>query len=451
MSKPLTRGLGLLQATSLNVANMIGIGPFITIPLFLGKMGGPHAMIGWLVAAVLVICDGLVWAELGAALPGSGGSYHFLRETFGRYRLGRIMPFLFIWQFLVTGTLELASGYLGAAGFLTYVLPQLAPTTGTPSYLAALNWLAAGAAIAMTLLACRHVRAIGWLAVTLCTGTIITVLTIILSGVANFDPTLITIPEGAWTLDGRFAAGLAGAMLIAVYDYLGYYNVCHVGEEVRDPGRTIPRAILISIVIVASVYLTMNISLIGVIPWQQAVDPQNIASKNIAAAFVEKIYGSWAAWVITALILWTALAGVFVMTVGYSRIPFAAARNGDFFAVFGRLHSTGNYPLVALLFIGGLTALFCFFPLQLVIDATVTVRIAVVFIGQIAALHLLRKTRPDVPLPFRMWLYPIPSLVALSGWIFLLLWSDPTALYVALAVNGAGIIAFCVWHWTRFR
>jgi amino acid transporter len=441
MSKPLTRGLGLLQATSLNVANMIGIGPFITIPMFLAAMGGPHAMIGWGIAAVLVVCDGLVWAELGAALPGSGGSYHFLRETFGRYRLGRIMPFLFIWQFLVTGTLELASGYLGAAGFLTYVLPELKPTPETPSYLAALNWLAAGAAIAMTLLACRHVRGIGWLAVGLCAGTIVTVLVIIISGVANFNPALITVPEDAWTLDGRFAAGLAGAMLIAVYDYLGYYNVCHVGEEVRDPGRTIPRAILISIVIVATVYLTMNVSLIGVIPWQQA-----IASQNIAAEFVEKIYGSWAAWVITALILWTALAGTFVMTVGYSRIPFAAARNRDFFPIFGRLHPTGNYPWVALFFIGGLTALFCFFPLKLVIDATVTVRIAVVFIGQIAALHLLRKARPDVPMPFRMWLYPIPSLIALAGWIFLLLWSDPTALYVALTVNGAGILAFWVWQ-----
>jgi amino acid transporter len=311
----------------------------------------------------------------------------------------------------------------------------------TPSYSSPLNWLAAGAAIAMTLLACRHIRGVGWLAVALCTGTIVTVLTIILSGIVNFNPKLITIPEDAWTLDGRFAAGLAGAMLIAVYDYLGYYNVCHVGEEVRDPGRTIPRAILISVVIVASIYLTMNVTLIGVIPWQEA-----IASKNIAAQFVEKIYGSWAAWIITALILWTALAGTFVMTVGYSRIPFAAARNGDFFNIFGRLHPAGNYPWVALLFIGGLTALFCFFPLQLVIDATVTVRIAVVFIGQIAALHVLRKARPDVPLPFRMWLYPIPSLIALAGWLFLLLWSDATALYVALAVNGAGIFAFWVWQ-----
>jgi amino acid transporter len=173
---------------------------------------------------------------------------------------------------------------------------------------------------------------------------------------------------------------------------------------------------------------------------------QAIESKNIAAEFVESIYGSWAAWLITALILWTALAGVFVMTVGYSRIPYAAARNGDFFTIFGRLHPVGNYPWVALLFIGGLTATFCFFPLQLVIDATVTVRIAVVFIGQIVALHLLRSTRPEVKMPFRMWLYPLPSLVALAGWIFLLVWSDPTALYVALAVNGAGIVAFCAWR-----
>ena len=119
---PLARGIGLVQATSLNVANMVGVGPFITIPLFVAAMGGPQALVGWIVAAVLVLCDGLVWSELGAALPGSGGTYHFLREIYGRYRGGRLIAFLFIWQFLISGTLELASGYIGAAGYLAYAV-----------------------------------------------------------------------------------------------------------------------------------------------------------------------------------------------------------------------------------------------------------------------------------------------------------------------------------------
>ena len=117
------RGIGLVQATSLNVANMVGVGPFITIPLFIAAMDGPQAMIGWIAGAVLVLCDGLVWSELGAALPGSGGTYHFLREIYGRYRGGRLIAFLFIWQFLHqrhAGTGLAATS--AAANYLAYAL-----------------------------------------------------------------------------------------------------------------------------------------------------------------------------------------------------------------------------------------------------------------------------------------------------------------------------------------
>lgn len=250
--KPLSRELGVLQATALNVANMVGIGPFITIPLFISAMQGPHAMIGWIIAGVLVTCDGLVWSELGAALPGSGGTYHFLREIFGRYRLGRLLPFLFIWQFLISGSLELASGYIGTMQYVEYVLPGLEPWLagrGVPQPMAC---VAALAALAVTFVLCRPTRYLGWLGVILCTGTMITVLLMIFAGLANFNASLLTVPEGAWTLDQKFAVGLGGAMRIAIYDYLGYYNICHLGDEVREPGRTIPRAVMLSVVLVAA-------------------------------------------------------------------------------------------------------------------------------------------------------------------------------------------------------
>jgi amino acid transporter len=444
----LERGLGLVQATALNLANMVGIGPFITIPLFVAALGGPHALVVWPIAAVLVLCDGLVWSELGAALPGSGGTYHFLREIFAHYRWGRLMPFLFIWQFLVTGTLEMASGYIGSMLYLEYVFPEL-PTTlegyGLPGGTA---WLAAAACIVVTLLLCRRIQTVGWLAVALCSGTVITVLTVIAVGLTHFNPSLLRFPSGTLQMNAALAIGLAGAMRIAIYDYLGYYNICHLGEEVRDPGRTIPRAVILSVVLVATVYLTMNTSIIAVVPWQDVV-----ASSNIAAEFMERLYGRPVAVAFTWLVLWTAGACLFAITLGYSRIPYAAARAGDFFRPFAWVHPTGHYPAVSLLAVGALTAAFCFFPLELVVESAVTVRIGVQFISQIVALHLLRTTRPDVAMPFRMWLYPLPSVLALAGWLFVLFMPHSKfgwlPLVFALGVNLSGCVAFAIWQWAR--
>jgi amino acid transporter len=440
----LIRGLGLAQATSLNVANMVGIGPFITIPMFIAAMGGPQALIGWVAAAVLVLCDGLVWSELGAALPGSGGTYHFLREIYGRHRWGSLIPFLFIWQFLISGTLEMASGYIGGVNYLTYAFPQLESTLAAWGVPGGIQAIAAACAIAVSLLLCRRIQTVGWMGLALCAGTIVTVATVIVSGLIHFDPELLTFPAHAWRMDSAFAAGLGAAMLIAVYDYLGYYNVCHLGDEVRDPAKTIPRAVIISVLLVAAIYLTMNVAIIGVVPWQKAME-----SQNVAAEFMERLYGRGPAVAFTALILWTVAACMFAITLGYSRIPYAAAKNGDFFRIFARLHPVHRYPWVSLLALGGLTAVFCFWPLEDVIFSAVTVRIVVQFIGQIVGLHLVRTTRPDVPLPFRMWFYPLPSVIALGGWLFVLGSADWRYLLAAVGVIASGTVVFVIWRGWR--
>lgn len=432
-SAPLPRTLGLWQATALNIANMVGIGPFITIPLFIAKMNGPQALVGWIIAAILVLCDGLVWSELGAALPGSGGSYHFLSHIYGGTRWGRLIPFLFVWQFAVSGTLEMASGYIGALDYLKYIAPHLDtfPIPGGPATLAAL------AALVMTAVLCRPIRFLGVLGVILATGTIITVSVVILSGLWNFRPELISFPDNAFELNREFCVGLGGAMLIAIYDYLGYYNVCHLGDEIIDPGRTIPRAVVISVVVVALIYLCMNTVIIGVVPWERAM-----VSPNIAAEFMETLYGRSVAVGFTALILWTVAACLFAIQLGYSRVLYAAALNRDFFAPFARMHPQHQYPWVALVCLGVLTALFCYWPLQQVIDAAVTVRIAVQFIGQIVGLHLLRQRMPKDEMPFRMWLYPLPSLIALTGWVFVLVTSSREALLLAGSVLVLGVVIF---------
>ena len=433
----LNRGLGLLQATGLNIANMVGIGPFITIPAFIAAMSGPQAMIAWVLAAILVLCDGLVWSELGAALPGSGGTYHFLKQIYSKYRWGRILPFLFIWQFMVSGAMEMASGYIGALSYLEYAMPGLVERFGTIP--GGTRWILVLAVVLITLLLCSRIESIGWIAILMTCGTLLTVALVILSGWWYMDWSKIDFPENAFRLDAQFASGLGAAMLIAIYDYLGYYNVCHLGDEVREPSKTIPRAVMGSVILIALIYMTMNLCIIGVVPWRQAME-----SKNIAADFMETLYGRPWAVAFTWLILWTAAACMFSITLGYSRIPFAAARQGDFYGVFGKLHPEGRYPWVSLLALGVLTSLFCFLDLTTVISAAVCVRIVVQFLGQIVALHIVRTTRPDIHLPFRMWFYPIPSLIAAVGWVFVLATADRFALLLSLGVvlSGLGVYSY---------
>lgn len=465
-SPHLERGLNTLHATSLNVSNMLGAGPFITIPVLLGAMGGPQAMLGWIVAMLIVMCDGLIWAELGAALPGTGGTYHYLREVFKGSEWGRFLPFLFIWQFLVSGTLEVASGYIAASDFLLSRVP------GYPEFLesvkAAVDRVATGVSPAMAekimewklvetvctgvpaslmvgliYLALRQrIRSLGWLSTFLVIGVLAAVGTVIVLGAMHFDASLISFPTDAFRLSDTFLFGLGAAMSVAVYDYLGYYNICHLGEEVRAPEKTIPRAVLLSIVIVASIYMTMNFAFIGVVPWQKTLVEGSLANKNIAGAFMTELYGERAATAFTALIIWTCLAGLFAMTLGYSRILYAASKNGDFFRPFAALHPTRGYPWAALRLLSALTAFFCFFPLLIVIQGAVTVRIVVQFIGQIFAVHALRRTA--VRRPFRMWLYPLPSLIALCGWLFLLATNERKLIILMFVVYGVGLLVYIV-------
>jgi amino acid transporter len=442
-SPHLQRDLNLLHATSLNVSNMLGAGPFITIPILLAAMAGPQGMIGWVVAMIIVMCDGLIWAELGAAYPGSGGTYHYLREVFKGSEWGRFLPFLFVWQFLISGTLEVASGYIAASNFLITLWPsygEIAPQWGWPAKV--IVGLPASIMVAGIFLAlCRRIRSIGWISACLIVGVLTAVGAVIVLGALNFDAALITFPERAFRVDQRFWMGVGAATTVAVYDYLGYYNICHLGEEVRAPEKTIPRAVLISIVVVASIYMAMNLAFIGVVPWQETLKQGSLANTNIAGAFMTQLCGERVASAFTWLIIWTCLAGLFAMTLGYSRILYSAAKNGDFFAFFARLHPTHGYPWAALALLSALTAFFCYFPLTTVIEGAVTVRIAVQFIGQIFALHVVRRegTRP---LPFRMWLYPLPSLIALTGWTFLLVTSKGYLLSLLLGVYGSGLLAF---------
>ncbi len=208
-------------------------------------------------------------------------------------------------------------------------------------------------------------------------------------------------------------------MLVAAYDYGGYFNVCFLGGEVRQPERTIPRALVYSILLVAVLYLAMNISILGVIPWQEL--NQTAASGDrlfVASTLMQRTFGGWAGAVVAVLIIWTAFASVFSLMLGYSRVPYAAALDGNHFRQFARIHPRLQIPHISLLSLGIVAMFFCFFRLVEVIAALVVIRISAQYVPQIVGLLLLRFRRPDFPRPFRMWLYPIPAVLAAIGFIY---------------------------------
>ncbi len=433
----LVRSLNLLQATALNMSNMVGVGPFLTIPLIIASMGGPQCMIGWLIGTVLAICDGLVWAELGAAMPGSGGTFVYLREAFRGTALGQLLPFLFIWQFIFSGPLEIASGFIGFAQYVGYFWRGMGPVET--------KLVIIGTGLLALALLYRGINGVGRLTVILWAGMLATVAAVVGTGALKFNAAMaFDFPPNAFEFSRGFFLGLGGALLIAMYDFLGYYDICYVAGEVREPGRVLPRAILISVITVAAIYAVMNLSIIGVVPWREAMQ-----SKYIASDFMERAWGPWAGAAITIMILWTAMASVFALMLGYSRIPYAAATEGYFFEAFGRLHPTAGFPHVSLVVIGLLSIAAGMFSLEAVLPALITARILVQFIGQIAALHWLRTHRAEIDRPFRMWLYPLPSLIAFAGWSYVFLTSGWMYVIYGLGVVASGVVAYALWRHNR--
>jgi amino acid transporter len=428
----LERRLGLLNATSINMSNMVGTGPFITLPLIIGAMGGPQALLGWFVGAVVAIADGMVWSELAAALPGSGGSYVYLRDSFGRARWGRFWAFMFIFQMICSGPLEIASGNIAIAQYVDYLWRGLTPLQD--------KVVAAAAGLLATILLYRKITSIAKLMMTLWIGMLITVGWVIVSGLLHFDPSVaFAFPPGAFSFTTGFFMGLGTATLYVMYCYLGYYGVCYLGDEVINPPRTIPRALIISVLAVLVINFLVSFGIIGAIPWREAVRSQFIAS-----LFMEKLYGNWAGVAISILIIWTAFASIYALILTYSRIPYAAALDGNFFRVFGRLHQKKDFPHISLLLIGGLSVVASVFDLADVISALMTARILVQFVGQIFAVVFLRRFHPEIHRPFRMFLYPLPCLIAFLGWLYIF-WNAGTK-YIAygLLTLATGCVAFLI-------
>lgn len=438
----LDRGMGLLQATATNMLGMIGVGPFLTIPFMIQAMGGPHIIYAWALGAVLALCDGLVYAQLGAALPGSGGPYVYLREAYKPFGLGRLLSFMFIFQIIVIAPLSIAGGAVGFADYLRFYWP----TMGGLAHHA----IAAAVCVAITASLYRHIADVGRLSVAMLAIVLFTVGWVVVAGLFNFSPALaFSFPLQAFRFDAGFLASLGAASILAMYNYGGYNNVCNVGEEVRDPARTIPRSIVLSIVAVVTLYVVMSTVILGMVPWQEAQHTRTIASIFIQRTFADPEVGRVAGIVMNALILFVTASSLYAWVLGYSRVPFAAARDRQFFQVFARVHPTKHFPHVSLLTIGALAIPFCFFTLGQIVNWLILIQILMQFVWQCAGVILLRRYRHDIPQPFTMWLYPVPALVSAALWLYVFFTGPLAGILFSFAFMAAAIVAYHVFQRMR--
>jgi amino acid transporter len=436
----LLRGVDLRGAVAINTIAMIGVGPLITVPLVLGALHGPLSLAGWILGALLAMCDGLVWSELGALYPGSGGTYGYLRTIFGPTRAGSMLAFVFAWQTLFAAPLNQAVGYIGIANYTGYLFPAVSRSP----------WAIKALAVAFGLLTLgalyRRITAVARVGIGLALAVLVTVACVIAAAYAHFTPSLVTsLPPNDSVWNG-LRMGLGQGLLIAIYDYLGYNQASCIGGEVIRPARTLPLSIIVSVAVVAAIYLTLQVGILGAIPWASVI-PRPDGSlpplgQHLASAIVERSFGAPAATGVTLLIIVSAFASMYANLLGYSRIPYAAAAEGQFLRPFAHLHPTLRFPDVSLLTIGLLALPAALLPLDTVFNALTTGMVLIQSVAQIVALGVIRAR--GIRSPYRMWLYPLPALVALACWSFVFLSAGRGAISFGLVTLALGSAVFFV-------
>jgi fructoselysine transporter len=437
----LERKISLLQATAINMTDMVGIGPFVVLSVVAETMKGPWFLYAWVAGAVLSFIDAMIWSQLGATYPLAGGSYNFLKEGYGS-KWGKLMSFLFVWQTMIQAPLVIASAAIGFSQYFGY-LTHLEEWQS--------KCISGGLVILIVVLLYRKIEAIGKISVLLWVGVLVTLSWIIGGGLfhGHFLEPIQHINDGL-QVDHAFAAALGFASVKSVYSYLGYYNVCHLGGEIVNPKKNIPRSMFISIAGIAVLYLMMNVSVASVLPLEQIQK-----SKFVVSEFVQHLSGSTSATIATILILWVAFASVFSATLGYSRIPYAAASDGAFFKIFARLHPTKHFPHISLLYLGGIAFVFSLlFKLRDVIDAILAMRILIQFIGQGIGLIWLVKRKGKQHFAWRMPLYPLPVILAILIWGYIFFSTGEKMMMGGVTVIGLGVIAYLIksyrnkeWPW----
>ena len=450
-SSTLERRIGLRSAVLFNMLEMIGVGPFITLPLVIAAAGFRLSVWAWVLGAVIAVADGLVWAELGAAFPRAGGSYAFLREIYNPKAAGKWLSFLYVWQLSFSAPLSIASGCIGLSSFLAWFWPNLdhAPFPALPA-LHYGNFAAVAACLLVTALLYRNLSQVTRLAWVLFAGVLAAIAGVITSGFAH------AAALGGWHMPvappfANFHAaanGLAQGTLLATYCYWGYYNITFLGSEVKRPEKTIPRSILLSVFVVAAFYVLMNMAVLPSLAATASGTPaaSPIVRVQLVADIARSAFGGWAGYAIAGLVVWTAFSSVFSLLLGYSRVPYAAARDGNYFSFLAAVHPRHLIPHRSLIAMGLVASAFCFLTLTQVITLLVITRILLQFFLQHIGVILLRIQRPNLDRPFKMPLYPLPPLIAIAGFTFVLVNRNHAlqglAVAAAIGLSGTAIYLF---------
>ena len=432
------RRIGPVQATAINMTQMCGIGPFVTIPAMVATMQGPQAMFGWVVGAIIALADGLIWAELGAAMPGAGGTYLYLREAF-QYRTGRLMPFLFAWSAVLFIPLIMSTGVIGLISYLGYLVPGVVDGSGDTTLLGHVIGIAVVVLVVFALY--RKIGEIGKLTTVLFGVMLFSVLAVVLAAFTHFNAgQAFGFTQGAFGGGGAFWSGLGAGLIIAIYDYLGYNTTAYLGAEIRDPGRNLPRSIVYSVLGIMALYFLLQVGVLGAVPWAEIKD-----STSVASLVLERTWGSTTARVLTVAIVVTAFGSIFAGLLGGSRVPYEAARDKLFLSWFGRLHPRLNFPTVGLLTMGVITAAGSLFSLTDVINMALAVLVVVQSLAQAAAIVVLRRRQPELKRPYKQWLYPVPTIIAVAGWVYIFVSATALSMWLTLGWIVLGVLAFLVW------
>jgi len=416
------RKFGLLHAISLNTLMMFGTGPFITIPFCIASSdpAGPQALIGYAVAGLACVCDSFIWAELGALYPLSGGSYIYAQKCLGN-KWGRYVSFLFLWQLLATGPMEIASGFIAIAQYIAYV---------TQNYTYEHHSLIAFAfCITCIFHLYRDMSDVGTTAVILWVGMCGAIIFTVVAGFSHANTEYLAIPN----IPDKTVLiwSLGNAARFGIYDFTGYYDVNFIGKEVKDPTRTIPLAGIWTCCIVCIVYFLTYLAVMVYLPWDPAVggyvglvEGDGNAAAYIMSTFCENMFGRNFATFFTFVVIYCIYGSCFSLMLGFAQIPYAASKAGMFLDVFGHEHATKGFADYSLLFMGSCTCIFCFVDLAIVIEGMMTTTIITMFLSNSLSLVYHRWTQPECERPYKMPFYPWPVVVQVLMFSFIFLTSD---------------------------
>lgn len=420
----------LMQAVGFNTMNMFGTGPLITIPYCINAVSpkGPQAMVGYALAVIACICDSCIWSELATMWPQSGGSYVYLRELYGPKTWGKLASFMFIWQFFVSGPAEVASGFIAIAEYMVYF-----------NEAALMYWPRVGIALT-SLLFCsfllfRGLHDIGRITLVLWAITLFSIFYSLVWGFSAWDPKNLDLPENAFSGGKQAVWAVAAATRFGVYDMSGYYDVCFMGGEVRDPQRIIPISCIVTCIVVGIIFILVYLAVLGHIPWQFMVELYSDEHANpvgIMSIFAESRSGPVFAGIFTIIVALTIFGSVFAVLCGFGYLPYAAAKDGTFFSVFA--HESTWFPGIADYSLGAvilLSGMWCFFSLELVVEIMTTMMVLVMFIGQSVGLLVYRYTVPEHEQRpgWRMPLFPLPVIIQLLIFVFIWITTDSTSLW----------------------